>query len=244
MSQNTLDILRKNNSPKSFASVVDKLEKSGIEIKATSASNGEPVYKFYDTYSDSLKLNTSSIAISVQPIESEIPYHYHNYVEIMVPLEGECTVIMKNKPIVLKQDDVLIIGNHSIHKVKPISANDVVINISLRDTAFSLNELNTLLQTNNQTNISGMLFSLLSDKNYGEGRYSFFKTNRNQKISDNVWGIVDEYYHYDSQSEQIIRLEIMVLFSRLIREVYNNVDVNWKSDDKKTANLLSLLLYI
>jgi len=244
MNISTLNILRANNSPRSFSSVIDKLEKSGAKINESVAANGEPVYKFYDTYSDSLKLNTSSIAISAQPVESEIPYHYHNYVEIMVPLEGECTVIMKNKPIVLKQDDVLIIGNHSVHKVEPIKADAVVVNISLRDTAFSLNELNTLLQTNSQTNISGMLFSLLSDKNYGEGRYSFFKTNHNQKISDNIWGIIDEYYHYDSQSEQIIRLEIMVLFSRLIREVYNNVDVSWKSDDKKTANLLSLLLYI
>jgi len=244
MNISTLNILRANNSPRSFSSVIDKLEKSGAKINESVTANGEPVYKFYDTYSDSLKLNTSSIAISAQPVESEIPYHYHNYVEIMVPLEGECTVIMKNKPIVLKQDDVLIIGNHSVHKVEPIKADAVVVNISLRDTAFSLNELNTLLQTNSQTNISGMLFSLLSDKNYGEGRYSFFKTNHNQKISDNIWGIIDEYYHYDSQSEQIIRLEIMVLFSRLIREVYNNVDVSWKSDDKKTANLLSLLLYI
>ncbi|KRN98785.1 AraC family transcriptional regulator [Companilactobacillus kimchiensis] len=244
MDKSTLDILRTNNSPRSFSSVLDRLEKEGQVITPTVNVNGESVYQFFDTYSESLQLNNNSISISEQPVESDIPYHYHNYVEMMVPLRGGCTVIMKNKPIHLKQDDVLIIGNHSIHKVDPIGPDDIVVNISLRDTAFSLNELNALLQNNSHTNISGMLFSLLSDKNYGEGRYSFFKTNHNKKISETIWEIIDEYYHPDSQSEQIIRLEVMVLFSRLIREAYNNVDIDWKGDDKKTANLLSLLLYI
>lgn len=244
MQKSTIEILREHNAPRSFSSVVAKLSKSGADLKVEKSADGESVYRFFDTYSDSLELNSSSIAISVQPVESVIPYHYHNYVEIMIPLEGQCVVTMKGKPIHLKQDDVLIIGNRSVHKVDPISASDIVVNISLRDTAFSLNELNTLFQTNAHTSISGMLFSLLSDRNYGEGRYTLFKTNDNKKISDTIWEVMDEYYHRDQQSDQIIRLEIMVLFSRLIREAYSDIDLDWKVDDKKSANLLPLLLYI
>lgn len=247
MSKSIIEILRSKNSPKEFSNVVKKLEKvekTEKNITPIKTANGEPIYRFYNTYDDDLELNTNPISISVQPIESIIPFHYHDFVDIVAPLVGNCTAVVQDKEIEMQQGDLLFVGNQSVHTVKPIGTDDIVIDIALRNTAFSLNELNTLLHDNRQTSISGMLFSLLSDRNYGKGQYSFFKTNNNSKISRNVWEIIDEYYHPDKESDKIIRLEIMILFSRLIRESYKTVDVKWKMNDKKRANILSLLLYI
>lgn len=247
MSKSIIEILRSKNSPKEFSNVVKKIghgEKNAKAETSLKTADGEPVYRFYDMYNDDLELNTNPISISVQPIESVIPFHYHNFVDIVAPLVGNCTAVVQDKEIEMKQGDLLFVGNHSVHTVKPIGNNDIVIDIALRNTAFSLNELNSLFNNSRQTNISGMLFELLSDRNYGEGQYSLFRTNNNSKISRNVWEVIDEYYHPDKESSKIIRLEMMVLFSRLIRESYKTVNVNWKASDKKQTNLLSLLLYI
>ncbi|WP_334332433.1 AraC family transcriptional regulator [Companilactobacillus sp. HBUAS59544] len=244
MVKSIMEILRSNNSPKEFSNVLEKVEKNETSIAPTKTINGKPVYRFFNTYNDNLELNTNPISISVQPIESDVPYHYHNFVDIVAPLVGNCTALINDKEIKMQQGDLLFVGNHTIHTVEPIGTSDIVIDIALRNTAFSLNELNSLLHDNRQTNISGMLFSLLSDRNYGEGQYSFFKTNNNSKISRNVWDIIDEYYHPDKESDKITRLEIMVLFSRLIRETAKTNNVDWKLNDKKRANILSLLLYI
>ncbi|HIY92321.1 MAG TPA: hypothetical protein H9820_05180, partial [Candidatus Companilactobacillus pullicola] len=79
MSKSIIEILRSKNSPKEFSNVVKKLEKvekTEKNITPIKTANGEPVYRFYNTYDDDLELNTNPISISVQPIESIIPFHY------------------------------------------------------------------------------------------------------------------------------------------------------------------------
>lgn len=244
MVKSIMEILRSNNSPKKFSNVLEKVEKNETHISPTKFINGKPVYPFFNTYNDNLKLNTNPISISVQPIESDIPYHYHNFIDIVAPLVGKCTALINDKEIEMQQGDLLFVGNHTIHTVKPIKSDDVVIDIALRNTAFSLNELNSLLRDNKQTDISIMLFSLLSDRNYGEGRYTFFKTNGNSKIERNVWDLIEEYYTDNKGFEKIIRLDLMILFLRLIRESSKNISFGGSVNDKKGSNLLSLLLYI
>ena len=55
--------------------------------------------------------------------------------------------------------------------------------------------------------------------------------------------IIQEYYYPDTQSNQIIRLELLTLFGRLIRSAANEQTVIAGEDDG-SVNLLSLLLYI
>ena len=141
MIEQILKILRKNNSPRNWVEVFETVKKSGNLTKKIGKVNNEPVYRFFDTYSDDLTLNSSSISIAVQPTKSFIPFHIHDYVEIMIPLVENCTVVMEHSEVLVKQDNLIFMGNRTIHKVKPISENGVVVNIALRGSAFSLNEL-------------------------------------------------------------------------------------------------------
>lgn len=238
-----LKILRKNNSPRNWVEVFETVKKSGNLTKKIGKVNNEPVYRFFDTYSDDLTLNSSSISIAVQPTKSFIPFHIHDYVEIMIPLVENCTVVMEHSEILVKQDNLIFMGNRTIHKVKPISENGVVVNIALRGSAFSLNELDYLNSKENGSNISNILFSLLSNEEFGEGRYSLFDINHNLKIKELVYDIISEYYHPDIQSDQLIRLEMLILFSRLIRQAAKD-EIKVQDYRKQKNNLLSLLLYI
>lgn len=239
----TLTLLRENNTPKAWSDVLTTVKKNGDLIKKEGKIGKAPIYRFFETYSDDLAINGSSISISVQPTESFIPYHIHDYVEIMIPLVENCNVVLEHEEIKVNQGNLIFIGNRTVHKVKPISQNGVVVNIALRSSAFSLNELNYLNNKDNGSNISNILFSLLSDKEYGEGRYSLFQTNSDFKITALINDIINEYYQPNIQSNQIIRLEMLTLFSRLIRQAANS-EINVKAYHKQKNNLLSLLLYI
>ncbi|WP_294757322.1 AraC family transcriptional regulator [uncultured Lactobacillus sp.] len=243
MKEEILQLLRSRNMPREWEDVIATIAKNGNLTKEIGRIGKEPVYRFFETYTDDLVLNNSSISITVQPTKSFIPYHIHNYVEIMIPLVEDCFVYVERTKIKVKQNNLIFMGNKTVHKVSPISSKGVVVNIALRSSAFSLNDLDFLHHKKNGTNISNILFSLLSDEEYGEGRYNLFDVKANPKIIALIYDIIYEYYHPDIQSNQLIRLEMLTLFSRLIRQAnYSGMTV--KEIRKQKNNLLSLLLYI
>ncbi|UQS82282.1 AraC family transcriptional regulator [Bombilactobacillus folatiphilus] len=243
MNKQLLSLLRRNNQPRDWNEISASFAKKGNSVKKVGQITDEPTYEFFETYADGLVLDLNAITISVQPVLSYIPYHIHNYVEIMIPLVGECTVYLDKQELHLNCEDVLFIGNQTAHKVKPIQKNDIVVNIALKSSAFSLNDLNFLHRNGARSNISNLLFALLSNKDYGEGRYVWFQVQHQPKIVQTIYDIIDEYYHYDIQSHQIIRFNILTLFSRLIRQAYHS-STKMPSINNSQVNLLSLLLYI
>lgn len=241
--QKLLKILRSKNQPRDWQDVSATFAQQGNTLKRSGQITDEPTYEFFETYSDDLVLNLNAITISVQPVNSFIPYHLHNYIEIMIPLVGNCTVHLDKQTVQLNSEDVLFIGNHTPHKVEPIGKNDIVVNLALKSSAFSLNDLNFLHRNGTNSNISNLLFTLLSNENYSAGRYVWFQVEHQPKIVNNIYDIIDEYYNYDIQSHQIIRFDILTLFSRLIRQAYHAKAHTHKVKDSQ-INLLSLLLYI
>ena len=238
MEEEVLTILQEKNHPRNWNELG-----SEMRPKQTGVLKNEPIYEFFHTLDDSLEVNPQSIAISVQPVSSFIPFHVHNYVEIIVPLVGECTVITKNDELKLKQNDLIIIGNHTIHRVEPIETDAIVVNLTLKDTAFNLNDYHFMYEDRATKKVSSLLFSLLSNETQGENIYRLFRTHQDTKIHFLLEDIIQEYYYPDTQSNQIIRLELLTLFGRLIRSAANEQTVIAGEDDG-SVNLLSLLLYI
>lgn len=233
MSLKILNILREKNKYKNWEELGPKFDPKIIDYIGES-----PVYEFFNTYNESFELNPNSIGISVQPIESYIPYHVHDYIEMVIPLLGECTVFTQNKEIEVAQNNILLVGNRTAHRVETIRSNSIIINITLKKSAFSLNEIN-FLQNEVSSPVSTLLFSLLADESSKQESYSLFETNHDEKIVNIIYDIIEEYYEPDLQSTQIIRFEILTLFSRLLRVASKS-----NIDKKKSIDVLSLLLYI
>lgn len=233
MNLKTLSILQEKNEYKNWKELGPKLNPKIVNYIGNS-----PVYEFFDTYNEHFESNPSSIGITVQPVESYVPYHIHDYIEMIIPLLGECTVFTRNKEIEVSQNNILLMGNRTAHRVKEIHSDSIIINITLKKSAFSLNEIN-FLQHKGSTPISTLLFSLLADEDSKQESYSLFKTNHDNKILNIIYDIIEEYFEPDLQSTQIIRLEILTLFSRLLRVASKS-----NIDSQKSINVLSLLLYI
>ncbi|UQS83396.1 AraC family transcriptional regulator [Bombilactobacillus thymidiniphilus] len=243
MKKELQELLRKNNYPRDWQQIARAFTQQGNPLAQTVTNIDEPVYNFFETYSDNLVLNLQPITISAQPVCSYIPYHMHNYIEVMIPLVGECSVYFEKQTLNLKSEDILLIGSKTAHKVKPIGKNDIVINIMLKQAAFSLSDLNFLQNNSGGASIFQLLLSLFASEKYSEERYVWFKINHQQKIVNNIYDIIDEYYHSDIQSQQILHFDILTLFSRLLRQSYYS-KIYAPQSNHSQINLLALLLYI
>lgn len=157
---------------------------------------------------------------------------------------GECEIVTNNEKILVKQNNIIIIGNHATHSVMEIDKGAIVVNISLKEATFTLNDFDFIQQNIQNQNISNLLFPLLLNENLGENTYALFKTSHNQQIINTIYDIIFEYYHPDIQTNQIIRLEILTLFSRLVRSVSKDHASIKVKKSVSGNNILSLLLYI
>lgn len=240
MNSKILELLRKKSQPTNWDSLNKQL-KSNI----CGYLGEKPIYKFYSTLNSSLEVNTHSITLSVQPQTSYIPLHQHNYAELMIPLLGKCNIVINGKKVTVEQEDIIVVSKYLPHLVEPTDSGTIIVNIALKHTAFSLNDLNFMLHSGAGNSISNLLFSLLSSENNHESFYCLFKVNHQSQIINLIYDIINEYYHNDVQSNQIIRFELLTLFSRLIRQAYyGNLNFRDKFFAQNGRDTLSLLLYI
>lgn len=240
MNLEILEKLRGSSQPRDWSAVQDqfKADIAGYE-------GGQPVYKFYSTLTDNLEINPQSISISVQPQNSYIPFHVHNYAEMTIPLLGSCTVIVQGKKIKLDQESIIMVGRGVPHRVEDTATGAIVVNLALKDTAFSLNDLNFMLHSGSPQSISHVLMSLISSGSEQEAKYLLFQTEHDPKITAVIYDIIAEYYNNDVQANQIIRFDLLGLFSRLIRLAYQKssaVETDQKTN--KGTDILDFLLYI
>lgn len=239
MNTSVLELLRKNNQQP-----VDWQEiKEGLNADITAYIGEEPIYKFFQTLTDDLEINANSISVSVQPIQSYIPFHIHNYVEIIVPLLGTCIFESKSGLVEIGQEDIMIVGKRTVHRVHEIEPSTIVVNIALKSSAFSFNDLNFMLHSGSGQSISNMLFTILNDESYGDSQYSLFKIGHDAKIVSLIYDTIEEYYKNDVQANQIIHFNILSLFSRLIRQSYYT-DYSMEQSKRHQNALMPLLLYI
>lgn len=235
-----LEMLRKKSVPRDWDGLQDRFQAEilGYEGQA-------PIYKFYTTLTDSLEVNTHSISVAVQPCQSYIPYHQHNFAEMIIPLLGSCEVISNGQKILVEQENIMVVGKGTTHRVENIDSGVIVVNISLRNTAFSLNDLNFMLHIGFNQSISSMLFSLLSGSGDYGAKYSLFRINHERKIVDLIYDIIEEYYGDHIQDNQVIHYDLLSLFTRLLRLAYQkNQAVKVATANQGNSDVLSLLLYI
>lgn len=221
----------------------EDIEKSMHPIPAKSLNN-EPVYEFFQNLDDSLDINLQPIALSVNPVNSFVPYHYHNHVEIIVPVKGGLSILVEEEKIDLKEGDIFIVGPNTIHKNLKAGQEDVALNIALKPTAFSHNDLDFLRHSGSSSYLADLLFFAPSATEADGGIYTVFRPEESDGLMNTIANIIYEYYKKaDKHSNDIIRYELLVLFAKLLR--LSAKEGNTMVTSKKAeSHLLSLLLYI
>lgn len=203
----------------------------------------ELIYEFFQTLDEVLEENLQPIVITVNPINSYVPWHVHDYIDIITPLKGQVSINFEHEQVIIREGDLLIVGAYTPHQNQPISDEDVVINITLKNNAFSITELDLIRQHTSTSNLTNLLFFMATEDVHNQPQYTVFRSRGERKIAETIDDIVHEYFHSDGQSNQIIHSSLLILFARLIR-LSQDSQSQIKTIGRVENTLLSFLLYI
>ena len=232
-----LDLLKQQTRQRDWQEIVENFHP--IPVRTI---KGQGVYEFFSNLDDELELNLQPITLTVNPINSFVPFHLHNYVEMILVLKGQLTLELEEETIHLKEGDIFIASPNLIHKNVEIGSEDVVLNIALRKTAFSSSDLDFLRRIESGGYLTDILFFVPS--NHDKGNYTVFHTQQEDGLKPTLTNIIYEYYKKsDAQASHIIRHELLIFFAKLLR-LSTQPDHKMLSNRKEESNLLSLLHYI
>lgn len=239
MHEEIFDLLIEKREHRDWSEIVDNLHPVPSKLLGEN-----PVYRFFQNLDDSLDVVIKPISLSVNPINSFVPYHFHNYVEMIIPLRGSLTIVTETETVVLNRGDVFIVGPNTIHKNLETGKEDLILNIALQPTAFSDNELDFLRRSGSSSYLADLLFFTPAALDDEKGIYTVFHSKDTDGLLHTIANIVYEYYNLtDEQSNNIIRYELLVFFAKLLR-ISTRDNTAMVSNRKTESTLLSLLLYI
>ncbi|MBD3948590.1 helix-turn-helix domain-containing protein [Tuanshanicoccus lijuaniae] len=206
--------------------------------------NGEPVYQFFETFDDSLDMSLQPISLSVNPIESFVPYHTHNYVEIIIPIKGTVRILTASEELQINENDIFIVGPNTVHQNLPITKDDLILNIAIKQTAFSQSDLSFLRRSGGSDALSDMLFFQHHSDSQVKEIYTIFSSKDEDGLTHTLANMVFEYYRAsDLYSSRIIRYELLVFITKLMR--LNPRKSKELKNSKNTETILfSILMYI
>ncbi|MFJ2043621.1 MULTISPECIES: AraC family transcriptional regulator [Paenibacillus] len=197
---------------------------------------GHMVYRFKP-----LNVIETGIAISKDSRFTSVPLYVHTNVNMNYIYSGECTYVVDDKTITLKEGDVCVFDKDVIRMKNKIGENDLVINISMSDQFLSSNFLSRLAK---QSIVSNLILSAISNSQ-NHDNFLIFRTKGNHKIKRLFADLLCEYYDLRMYSSEIINSYLVIIFTELLR-IYQDDSENQKiqlSNDS-SGNIVDILRYI
>lgn len=143
------------------------------------------------------------------------PTHSHTFLEINYMLKGNAKQIVNNQDITLHQGDLLLLDVGAKHSIDKLGQNDLLINILFRNSNINIDLLKDLRRSRSAL-YDFLLKSSINSNN--DQKYLIFRTSRNQKISQILDEIIEEYFLKKEFSDTIIKAYLEILITNLVRD--------------------------
>ncbi len=122
-----------------------RLTEEEEQIVSGKADISKELYTSEDEFViDSAKLLEQGKLIAIRPHTrfAHFPVHRHNYIEMVVMLQGSLTTkIVDGDAITLEKGDVLLMNRHARHEILPCSKDDLALNFIILPEFFSRNSI-------------------------------------------------------------------------------------------------------
>lgn len=212
----------------------DSLSRRYSRIKKTKI-DGSEVYVF--TFNSIM--NQHNICLNQESRFTPIPRHIHAVIELNYIYKGTMTQIINDREITLHEGDVCILDRDVVHEIRPLSQEDIVITIDMRESFFTGNFLTRLPA---QGILSSFLVDALSERNSRQ-HYLIFYRQEDIDIHTVIQQLLCEYYDYNIGSNEIMDAYIAILFSQLLR-MYQKQPETFLESGGEQELLLLILRYI
>lgn len=165
----------------------------------------------------------------------DFPNHSHDYVELVYMLSGETTHTVDGKRIILKQGELLFLGQNSMHAINKATENDIALNFIILPQFFD-NTLSVI--GDEETPLKKFLIDCLCGGG-GENNFLYYKVSditEIQNLVENLFlTVTGNAANKRTQSQMTMALLFMQLMGRTEK-------LEMKSSED--AALLKILNYI
>ncbi|WP_379139782.1 helix-turn-helix domain-containing protein [Paenibacillus sp. sgz500992] len=188
-------------NPRFRSSVYEFMPKTVLE-------NGQEVFVFVDVIGEK-----DNIMIYKHTRFAEVPLHIHSDIELNFVYSGQCTQIINDKQVTLKQGEVCILDTRVPHAILATTSQDVIVNILIRKSYFSSSFLSKIA---NGGILSHFLANAISE-HQNHNRYIIFHSENNASVLILIKQLLCEFYDRAIGSFEMINSYMQLIFYELLR---------------------------
>lgn len=145
---------------------------------------------------------------------ADYPAHSHQFLEINYVYHGTCQQVINGKTYDFRAGDIILMDTDSVHFIKALGEEDILINILFRDKAISLDWL-TQLQSHNSLIYQLLLNVTLSEKK--QSNFAIFPAEKTRAVLPILNQLLEEYFFPEDFSDKIITNYLSILMYHLAR---------------------------
>ena len=159
------------------------------------------------------KLLKSGKLISVRPHTRFVhfPKHSHDYIEMIYSLSGQTTHIINGNKIVLKQGELLVLGQNAGQEILPASKDDISINFIILPEFFD--NIFTVVG-DEATPLKKFIIECLKNNSDKSG-YLYFEVSDIVPVQNLVENLICALVDDNANDKKILRFTMTLLFMQL-----------------------------
>lgn len=146
----------------------------------------------------------------------DYPFHIHDWIEISYMYSGNCTQIINSKEYKMEEGQFLLMAPGTIHTIKPLSENDIIVQIALGQKYLTQNFFNRL---SSNSIVTSFFIDAFSSTNKIDS-FFLFQSQTSERLRIFIEEFLCEWYEpslasIDTQNN---------LFSLIISELVNIIN--------------------
>ena len=182
-----------------------------------------------------LRAGRAGISVRTHTRYAAFPRHRHNYLEMMIVLDGRITHVIDGERITLTRGDVLLLNKHISHSIERAERTDIGVNVIMSDDFASAVA----------PELSGTVFSALFRENAkGDGAPTFlhFTTGGERKYENLVENLLLELTG-EEPDHVIMEKTVSLLLCALSRlpSLYLGGNLPRTQEEKRVLEILSYI---
>lgn len=171
---------------------------------------------------DDYFLKNRKVYISKHSRFADFPAHSHNFLELNYMLSGSVKQNINGNEEILQTGDILLMSKYAVHFINAPGASDILINLMFPVENIDIESLESIMHKN--SHVFNFLLENMTNKK--DSAYIIFRSSKHAVIRQLLDQIIDKYYSNSHFANDIIRLNISILFMELLENVPFEVHKN------------------
>lgn len=166
------------------------------------------------------------------------PEHCHNDIEINYMYSGSCTQIINEKEITLQQGQALFLNYDTIHQIRPLGEDDILINLNIEKEYLNSNFFNRF---SSESIVMNFFLNALNER-VAHNDFMLFHSEYSERLRIFISEFMCEWFSPSLVSSDIMSSLLTLILLELIN-VYKN-DVTHQKNSQQNKSIIAILHYI